>query len=183
MAEGTKKSPKKTRKPLLLLLSIVLILAIAAGGTVAYLVMESGTVANSFQSGFVTSQVNANGNGSFTVTNTGNVDAYIRAAVVVNWMDSHGNVRGIGPTADEYTIGINSDKWTENGGFYYYKDRVGAKQTTEALVTSFELTGTAPAGYDLVVEVVAEAIQADGDLDSDGTPAYQDAWGVTLYGN
>ena len=42
---------------------------------------------------------------------------------------------------------------------------------------------TAPTGYALSVEVVAEAIQAQGTTDTANVPAYQDAWGISSVGN
>ena len=116
------------------------------------------------------------------MTNTGNVDAYIRAAVVVNWMDERGNVRGLAPVASEYVLKINSTDWQldPDTGYYYYKASVSPSGTTKDLVVSATAAGTAPDGYHLSVEVVAEAIQAAGVTDNSGVPAYRDAWDIVF---
>lgn len=164
------------------LLSIFLILSLAVSGTLAYIVARTDNVNNQFEPSYVTCQVNANNDNSFDVTNTGDVNALIRAAIVVNWMDEKGNVRGIAPTASDYTLSVNTADWWKDDttGYYYYKDFVVSGGLTDDLITAYGLAAnaTVPAGYQLSVEVVAEAIQADGDTDIGNVPAYQDAWGI-----
>lgn len=175
------------KKPILLF-CIMLILSLAIGGTVAYIAVQTSNVINQFEPARVTCRVNVNSDDTIDVTNTGNVDAYIRAAIVVNWMDVDGNVFGIAPTSSQYTLGINTTDWQKHtDGFYYYKFRVTPEpdntepddDTTKDLVTSISTTGASPSmEYTLSVEVVAEAIQADGSKTEDGnvTKAYIDAW-------
>lgn len=172
------------KQKLTLILSIVLILTLAVGGSLAYVIEKSASIQNQFERAYVTSMVNVNGD-SIDVTNTGTVNAYIRAAIIVSWMDSNGDVRGIAPSSSDYSLGINSADWHRdpNTGFYYYKPIVAAGGTTNDLVTSITINGAVPDGYDLSVEVVAEAIQAEGDTDNRNIPAYQDAWGISSIGN
>lgn len=177
---------KRNHKTLALVLSIALVLALAAGGTVAYVVSRSGSVENKFEPVYVTSRVNVTED-KIDVTNTGDVDAYIRAAIVVNWMDASGNVRGASPVADtDYKLSVNTDNWYQDltTGFYYYELPVASMANTDDLVTAIDVLVTPPAGYELVVEVVAEAIQAEGTItDAEGTrKAVADAWHITLYG-
>ncbi|MBR4289253.1 MAG: hypothetical protein IKT52_01265 [Oscillospiraceae bacterium] len=168
---------KKQKKVFSLLLSIALLLTLAVGGTLAYIVTKSAMAQNQFVAGYVTSSVNEAGQ----VTNTGNVDAYIRAAVVVNWMDGDGNVYGIKPNCSLTT----NTGWTEANGFYYYTSPVAANGTTTTAPVTVGDPGAAPSGaYGLSVEIVAEAIQAEGTLDSnDSITAVLDAWGLTPGGN
>ena len=140
---------------------------------------------NLFIPASVTCQVNSVDN-NFTVTNTGNIDAYIRASIVVNWMDKDGNVRGIAPSTSDYTLNVNTtDWWQDNTGYYYYKHSVSPDASTNPLIPPNGITAnaTAPTGYALSVEVVAEAIQAQGTTDTANVPAYQDAWGISSVGN
>lgn len=164
------------------LLSIFLILSLAVGSTLAYIVAKTDRVQNQFEPAFVTCSVNANNDSTFDVTNTGNVDAYIRAAIVVSWMDDQGNVRGISPKASDYSLTVNATNWWKDTrtGYYYYKYSVVPAGVTEDLITAYGLAAnaTVPAGYELSVEVVAEAIQADGDTDIGNVPAYKNAWGI-----
>lgn len=171
--ERVAKHRHRKKKTFSLLLSIVLLLTLATGGTLAYIVTKSAMAQNQFVAGYVTSSVNNDG----TVTNNGNVDAYIRAAVVVNWMDGDGNVYGIKPNC---TVTVNTG-WTEIGGFYYYTSPVVAGGTTTTAPATVGDPGDAPSSaYSLSIEIVAEAIQAEGTLDSDDTTtAVYDAWGVT----
>ncbi|MBR2037590.1 MAG: hypothetical protein IKK03_04965 [Lachnospiraceae bacterium] len=179
-----------------LLLSIVLLLTAVAGGTLAFIAVKTASVQNQFESAYVSCQVNVNDDNSIDVTNTSNVDAYIRAAIVVNWVDENGNVRGIAPVEGEgkdYTLVINNTTWEKDTatGFYYYINKVAPynesnNDTTDNLINDISETLTPPSGYTLSVEVIAEAIQADGvKINDDGTttPAYQDAWGIEILGN
>lgn len=180
---GAHLRKKRRRKPHALLLSIILILSLAISGTLAYIAARTDNVQNQFESAFVTCCVNVNDDRTFDVTNTGNVNAYIRAAIAVNWMDELGNVQGIAPSSSDYTLTVNTTDWWQDSttGYYYYKEPVVPGETANDLVTSFEVADDAavPAGYALSVEVVAEAVQADGDTDEGGVPAYRDAWGIS----
>ena len=174
-----KRIPKKV---LSLVISLALILLLTVGGTVAYVVIKTQTVRNAFQNTYVDSRVNVNGD-VVDVTNTGNIPAYIRASIAVNWVDENGNVRGIAPTVTDYALQINEEAWYQDPatGFYYCISQVAPGQVTADLVTAVTLQTEAPQGYELRLEVVAEAIQAQGE--TDGTPAFQDAWGITGFGS
>lgn len=181
---GVHLRKRKHTKRRTALLSIFLILSLAVSGTLAYLVAKTDNVNNQFEPSYVTCQVNANNDATFDVTNTGDVGAFIRAEIVVNWMDEKGNVRGIAPSFSDYTLVVNESDWWQDKkdtGYYYYKYSVLPKGVTNDLITAYGLATnvTAPDGYDLSVEVVAEAIQADGDRDFGNVPAYKDAWGIT----
>ena len=165
---------------------IVLVLLLAAGGTFAYLIAKTDGVLNQFQPASVTCQVNAREDETFDVTNTGNIDAFIRAAIVVNWMDENGNVRGLAPSARDYTLTMNTSDWWQDpaSGFWYYTAAVPTGETTTDLIEAVAITSDVqiPEGYDLSVEVVAEAIQAEGLKDGTTTQAFQDAWGISSFG-
>lgn len=175
-AAGRKNSGRKRKlnKLFLVTLSVFLMVGIVAGGTLAYLVAKSERVENNFIAASVSCRVDE----GFTVTNTSNVDAYLRAAVVVNWMDDNGDIRGIAPKGTDYTLSIG-DNWKRIGDYYYYTTDVAPDTTTETAVCSATLKDgvTAPEGFSLCVEVAAEAIQADG-TDGTKTPV-EDAWGVS----
>lgn len=174
---------RKLNKYFLVTLSLVLLLGVAGGVTLAYIIAEGGTVANSF----TPAQVLCSVDNDYAVTNDGNVDAYIRAAVIVNWENGDGDIIGIAPVAGtDYTLSVDAESWElGDDGFYYYKNVVpfeGATDKTPPVVTVTPKT-EAPKGFTLVVEVLAEAIQADGDTDNGNIPAYQDAWKISSLGN
>jgi len=149
------------------LIALALVLAIAVGGTVAYLYMSTHSVENTFTAANVSCKVNEDKfdgttKTGVTVKNTGNVDAYIRAAIVVNWVDDAGHVLGEPVKASDYTITGTSTKWEFKDGYYYYSDVVAADGETEDLIG--ECTPlTTKDGYYLSVTVLADAIQADGE--------------------
>ena len=167
---------RKLNKYFLVTLSLVLLLGVAGGATLAYIIAEGGTVANSFTPGEVKCSVND----QYEITNDGNVDAYIRAAVVVNWENAAGEINGIAPKeGTDYTLTLGAG-WQKIGDYYYYQkvvDFEGALEKTTPVVSVAQNT-TAPDGFRMVVEVLAEAIQADGTNAAGETPI-EDAWGVT----
>lgn len=177
---------KNKRRKSGILLCILLSLSLAVGGALAYMFWQTGQLNNQFAPATVSCQVN-NDDATFNVKNTGIVNAYIRAAIVVNWIDSddpNGSVMGIAPVeGTDYTLSVNSTDWWQDSttGYYYYRKSVAPNEVTIDLITDHGLKDgvTAPTGYELCVEVVAEAIQADGTTDAGNVAAYQDAWGIS----
>ena len=68
-------------------------------------------------------------------------------------------------------IEINKTDWTYSNGVYYYKGAVEAGGTTNNFIVSCKPTVSAPVGYQLVVDVSAEVVQAEPDQ------AVIDVWG------
>ena len=181
MYNGSHVSPRKksgrSRRPLLLLVSLVLILALAVGGTVAWLTSSSGPVTNTMTPGQVPITINETFNGTtksgVTVTNKGNIDAYIRVAIVANAVDENGNI--IAGTAPSYVSLVNTDYWQLLGdGYYYYKGAVAPGGTTEPLFTA----DVTVAGGEL--NILAESIQVLGGYG--GNTASEYAWGHSFDG-
>ena len=83
------------------------------------------------------------------ITNTVDVgvDAYIRVAIVANWVKESGEViypYAVGNlSSDSHFTGFDSSKWVYNGGFYYYKYQLPVGESVK-LFTKF----TAPAPGD-----------------------------------
>lgn len=175
----TSRSTSKALRVWTVILSIVLLLVLVVGGTLAILLTNSDTVENKFEEAYVICQVNRSED-VFDVTNKGNVPAYIRTAVVVNWMDDAGNVRGIAPTDAQYTLQMNDSDWHFLNGFYYYLLPVSPEQSTSDLITGVFVNDAVPDGYQLSVEVVAEAVQAEGVTSNTDKQAVLDAWGSNV---
>ena len=162
-----------------MILSTVLLLALAIGGTVAWLTANTGNVANTFTPSHVTCEVNESFDGetksNVNVTNTGDTEAYIRVKLVtyrVNEQNQH-----IGGTAEipEFTPGTG---WVEHDGYYYYTSPVAAGKAPEnpligesgiALIKYTDADGGRQA-----IEVMAEAIQ------SQPKDAVESSWNVTV---
>ena len=163
--------PKK--KWSLLLVSILLIAAVAVGSTVAYIVTSTSALKNVFHPTSITVDVDEkienDVKSDVTIKNTGTTDAYIRAQIIVTWKDADGNVAATKPVSGtDYTMTL---KLTDNGwfkgsdGFYYYSKSVAPDAKTDVLITECKKStgATVPAGYDLSVEIIASGIQSTPD--------------------
>lgn len=172
------KRVMKTKKPVALV-AILVLLCCAVAGTVAYLVTSTGPVTNTFTPASVTTQVEETFDGTtksdVQIKNTGNIDAYIRAAVIVNWADENGNVYG-GATPEarkDYNISYNESDWFQGSdGYWYYTKPVAPNDgLTDILIKSCApAANMAPEGYDLQVTILADGIQ------SVPADAVQQAW-------
>lgn len=155
-----------SKKPLTLFVALVLLLTLTVGGSLAWLV-SNDKVTNSMVPGNVPIEIVEQKDGtikkSITIKNTGNIDAYIRVAVVANKVDKDGNITiGTAPT-----LNLNTDKWQQLGDYYYYKGVVAPGASTDSL-GSIDFT-------DAEVNILAESIQVLGGVTSDGS-ASVDAW-------
>ena len=173
-----KRVLKTNRKAPVALVAILVLLCCAVAGTVAFLIDSTGPVTNTFTPASVTTQVEEEFNGTtksdVKIKNTGNTDAFIRAAIVVNWADQDGNVYPVGPAAGtDYSIGIGTGWTARNDGYYYYNTSVAETASTTVLINTCEPTGVCPGGeqYKLQVTILADAIQ------SSPASAAQEAWG------
>ena len=192
---------KYINKKSIIIASVMLLLLVAVGTTLAYIFTETKPVENTFNPSKVSCAVVENKGTPVTgsVTNTGNVkenvqikntgdtDAYIRVAVVVNGMDEAGTkvwaTKPVEGADGDYTITYNlGNGWFNGGdGFYYYSKAVSPGESTSVLIDEAKRLLAAPKGTDgtqyyLSIEIVASAIQS--------TPETVDAvgksWGVTV---
>ena len=170
------------KKGILLLAAAMLILVCRVGGTLAYLATQTGQVQNTFEPAYVTSEVNETFDNlvksNVTIKNTGNVSAYIRAAIVVTWKDAEGRTMPQVPGTGDYTLTIGSD-WTKVGDYYYYDKSVAANDSTTKLIDTCEPNKSYPDGRKLCVEVIGSAIQSEGM----GANSAQDAFAKAATGN
>lgn len=162
-----KKSRRRSRKSAALLVSLLLLLTVTVGGTIAFLMDSDGPLHNMFNPSQVTTNVVETLEGTtkkdVKIQNTGDTDAWIRAAVVITWQDKDGNVYGQKPVADtNYDINWGVDWKTGSDGFYYWTSPVTAKTgMTGNLIESVSPKGNAPAdGYYLTVEIIGSGIQS-----------------------
>lgn len=158
------------KKPLTLFVALVLLLTLAVGGSLAWLVSKDD-VTNTMVPGQVPIQINEtvsnNVKSDVTVTNNGNIQAFIRVAIIANAVDEQGNVTTVG-NKPSFTV---SSAWKEINGYYYYNGIVEPNGTTAPLFT----TDVSFANGE--INILAESIQVLGGVTSDGS-ASVDAWGV-----
>ncbi len=150
-----------------LILSLCLIFALAAGGTLAYLKAHTPPVTNTFTAAKSDIKIDENvENGeksSIRVRNTGTAAAYVRVKLVMNWVDESGRV--VTGALPEVSI-VRDGSWiTGSDGIYYYTKPVAPKDAEPDNVTS-ELLGApnkqepAPDGSPLQLTGRAARIQA-----------------------
>lgn len=171
-----RRRKRRSKKTGTLLFSLVLLLTMMVGGTLAYLTIHTDPVVNQFTPSHVSCTVKEDFDGTtkrnVNVTNTSDIPAYIRVKLVSYRVNDQG--QHIGGTADlpAFTLGTG---WVKNGEYYYYTQPVAAGASPTANLTdSMTLTGpyTDADGGKQVIEVMAEAIQ------SVPTSAVVSAWGV-----
>lgn len=191
MYKGNYSSRNKNRKRRLrwhkefvLLMSVVVLLVGVAGGSLAYLFTNSDPVTNTFLPANVDSVPVESMNAGKTektnigAKNTSNIPAFLRATISYHWENAAGQILAETPsvTIDE-TLG-ETIGWFKVGEIYYYKNVVPADTAVSTyFISSISVNGTAPEGYHLVVDVLTEAIQAEG-VSKDGKHPVEIAWGV-----
>lgn len=184
-------------KKSIIITSVILLLLVSVGTTLAYVFTETEPVENIFIPSRVSCEVVENGNepvsGSLVnisdsknnvqIQNTGDTDAYIRVAVTVNWMNADGTrVWAQKPIQNtDYTITYNlEDGWFDGGdGFYYYSKAVSPEELTTILINEAKQLKSAPQTpdgiqYCLSIEIVASAIQSTPET------VVEKQWGVTV---
>lgn len=163
-------------RSLVLVVSLLALLLVVAGGTLAWLTAQD-SVSNTFTPAHVSCVVTEDFNGTVksnvNVTNTSDIDAFIRVKLVTYRVNSKGDRIGGTATIPTFTPGTG---WVEHEGFYYYTKPVAPEAAPEtALIGTkgIELVQYTDAdGGKQVIEVMAEAIQSQPDR------AVQQAWGA-----
>ena len=155
------------KKTILMLATMVLLLTVTVGSTIAYLVTSSGPVENKFTPAYVASEVTEEFNGNekteVKIKNNGNTSAYIRAAIVITWKDKDGNTMSVPPEAGkDYTISLNTTDWETSGDYYYCKEAVAPGASTPILINTCKSMDNYTDGRKLCVEIIGSAIQSEG---------------------
>ena len=165
-----------------LLIAIILLISTAVGSTVAFLATKTEPVENSFEyANDVSCEVmqDRDTDGSIVqVKNTGTISAYIRAAVVANWIDVDGNIAASVPEGYSYDLTCSSGSWAQGkDGFFYYLLPVAPGASTEGNLLTCTVTCPETPEYTLSAEVLAEAIQ------STPASAVNEAWRAAVDGS
>ena len=145
--------------------ALLMVLFMSVGGTLAWLTAHTSAITNTFtvatpgvdiEEGF-DKQTKSN----VQVKNTGEVEAYIRVALVPTWEDENGNAVAEPASLDDLSITWgNSGKWLKGtDGYWYYKEPVAPGGRTAVLLE--KATVTTENGYQMNLQVMADSIQAD----------------------
>ena len=162
-----------------MVIATVLLLALAIGGTLAWLSTKDAPIQNKFLPTKVTCEVTEVFDGStgvksnVNVKNTGTIDAFIRVKLVTYRTNDQGQHIGGTASLPNFTLGKG---WVKYGDYYYYTLPVAPKEKPEAdLISSITLESyTDVDGGHQAIDVMAEAIQ------SEPARAVGQAWGVSI---
>ena len=187
------KQLRRPKRLATLLVSLLLVLGVAVGGTVAFLSTRTDSKENTFTPSEVTCEVtetfNNNVKSNVAVKNTGDTTAFIRAAINVTWMKdaeagteydaANQTVSAKVPVKNaDYSIKLaDNTNWIQGAdGYYYYQLPVDPQGSTGVLIEECKLQENAsvPDGYHLSVEIVASAIQSVPET------VVQSMWHVTV---
>ena len=166
----------RTGRVTAIVMATVLLLALAIGGTVAWLSTKSASITNTFLPSKVACEVTESFDGktksNVNVTNTGDTYAYIRVKLVTYRTNDQGQHIGGTASLPTFTLGAN---WVSYDGYYYYTLPVAPGKSPEnnltdsmTLVDSYQDTD----GGKQAVDVMAEAIQSVPEA------AVKAAWGA-----
>lgn len=184
-----KRARKRTlARPVLLALSLVLVLGLSVGGTLAYLVTSTGEVTNTFTPGELLTPptedpFDGNEKTDVVVTNSNDsaVAAYVRATWTINWVVGNGeDAQIVAPAkASDYSIVVAGSGWSQGSdGFYYWHKSVEPGGQTGALIERLTANNDAAPdveGVHLQATIITQTIQADP------VDAIEDAdWPVTV---
>lgn len=162
-----------SRKAKITTVALVVLLCCAVGGTLAWLAASTKPVTNTFTPAQVECVVDDdyinNEKTNIVVTNPEdaegkNVDAYIRVTLVPTWEEKGdtGNAVAVAKKVEglDYPTELGTG-WIQIGEYYYYNKIVKVGDSTPALFDSAIKVPT-DSIYALNLQVLAEAIQADG---------------------
>lgn len=180
----TMKITHMSKRAALLVLSLVTVLTISVSGTLAYLIRATDSATNSFIPGEVTTETTEefepNGEKSNVQVensqNKGSLPVYVRAKVVLCWVDEDGEKVLSEPVTEGMANMDWGNKWTLGAdGYRYYQEVLMPGASTENLINSCEPSKEAsPVDARLQVTILTQSIQAYG-----SKTAVESAWGIT----
>lgn len=149
-----------------MVIATAVLLALAIGGTVAWLSTKDAPITNTFNPSEVACEVTEKFNGTtgektkVNVKNTGTIDAFIRVKLVTYRTNDQGQHIGGTASLPAFTLGAN---WVKYGDYYYYTLPVAPGEMPKTNLTdSMTLVDSYPDtdGGKQAVDVMAEAIQS-----------------------
>lgn len=158
---------KLSKKAIAVIVSVLILISVSVGATVAYLIAKTPSIENSLQTATVSCAVqgdtSAELKSNITIKNTGNTSAYLRAKILVVWQADNGVVSANMPVAGtDYTLTVGSTNWLlGSDGYYYYRSSVAPDSASETLISATTLLSERPEGYSLSVQIYASAIQSN----------------------
>lgn len=179
-----KRLAQNRRKFTMMIVSLILLLCVSVGGTIALIITHTGDTANTFTPGKISCEVIEPGwednvstvKENVTVKNSGDCPVYIRAAIIVSWAadgDSTSYSALLPVENTDYTLKLGSGWIKGSDGYYYCATPVEKNAESPVFIETCEVISSKD-GYHLSVEVLADAIQ------SSPSKAVEENWNVTV---
>lgn len=154
------------KRSIRLALGVTLSILILLGGakfTMAWLQDKTGEITNKFTPGIISSEIIEKFDGQMkkevSVKNTGNIQAYIRVALIPVWKNQEGTISETA-VGDEYIAPEPPEGWfLGSDGFYYHQSSVSPGENTITLLQEFIMPRKTGLFFEL--QILASAIQAD----------------------
>lgn len=145
--------------------------------TNAWLLDSTQEEVNVFVPGTVTTEVEEEFDGetkeNVYIKNTGNIDAYIRAAVIAVWKTEEGDISGTPVSSVDFPeLPVLTGWFKGDDGFYYHKEMVAPGALTSKLIGTFVMP--VKEGLMFELQIIASGIQADP------PKAVTESWGITV---
>lgn len=170
------------------ILILTLVLS-TVGMTIAWFIDSTDSIVNTFVPGKVAFNIEENFSNGDEVKkdvkfkNTGNIDAYIRVALVPIWRDNDGE--GTGLTADgtyliDWPYDFNTNWFKGDDGYYYCKTPIKPGEYSPVLVAECSVASGLNeeySGKSFELQVITSATQAKN------TAAAEEVWPVTIDDN
>lgn len=184
---------KINKKRAAILSGLLIICLLSIGATLAVLMDKTEPVMNIFNPVAVNIDIEEEFDGTektgVAVANKDKdaTDVYVRVKLVHSWYRNVNGVEQQAGKADWTVTGANNAEinsgdgyewfYCAEDGYYYYRNIVEAKTSTIPLIETITLLQAADGTYQ-GLEIIAEAIQANGKADN--VPVVTQAWGVTV---
>lgn len=166
-----------------MVIAIGLVIVMGTAVTLSYLLADAPPIKNEFEPVEVDCLVENGGTdgnySNISVRNTGDITAYIRAHLIVNWVsEANGNILSDAPKDGvDYTLTVMQGAWKKGtDGHYYYLLPVEADNSTDVLASVLTEINERE-GYKLTLMVIASAVQAKP------TEAVEGFWSVDVLDN
>lgn len=163
-----RKRRLRWRREFVLVCSIVLLLIGMVGGSLAYLFMSTDPVTNTFTAPNIDVTIPEDFENGDTekknvyVKNSCDFEVYARATYVAYWQNQQ--TLEIYPEIPVVAVTHGSGWEKQSDGYWLYNQKVAANsQTATPFIVLAKLADgqTAPEGYKLVIDVIAEVVQAN----------------------
>lgn len=144
-----------------LVLTVALSVAIV-GTTIAYIIDYTESLKNTFTPPVV--DIESDAVAGNIISNGSDVEVYLRAAVVVNWVNNSDHsilsTKPVEGADKDYTLDLGTD-WVKGAdGFYYYTLKVAPGTTPITVLDKVTAPTVTNGDYTLTVQVISSAIQA-----------------------